>query len=203
MSELTPKQARFVEEYLLDANAREAARRAGYNEMIGYRLMRRPEVADAVRRQQAARAVRMQLSADMVIAELAAIAFSDIRRVVSWGGAEVVDVEDGEATSAPGGGRYGFRLRRSAELEPQTGAAISEFHRYSHGALKIRMHDKLPALMLLGRHLGLFGPGAKTAAQIRAEKREAEDEERQRRLAALPPEKRQALMRAIEGVLGK
>ena len=100
-------------------------------------------------------------------------------------------------------GRYGFRLRRSGELEPQTGAAICEFHRYSHGALKIRMHDKLPALMLLGRHLGLFGPGAKTAAQIRAEKLVAEDEARQRQLTALPLEKRRALMQAIEGVLGK
>jgi phage terminase small subunit len=200
MQKITAKQARFVEEYLLDANVREAARRAGYNQMVGYRLMRRPEVAEAIARDQDARAARMQVSADRVIAELAAIAFSDISRVVSWGDPDLVPGADGEADEAATPGRApGYRLRRSETLAPETVAAISEFHRYSHGALRLRMHDKLPALLLLGRHMGLFGPGAVTKAQLRQQEREAEQETRRRRLAELPREKRLALRALLRG----
>jgi phage terminase small subunit len=171
MPQLTERQARFVEEYLQDANVRGAARRAGYNEMVGFRLVRRAEVADAICVGQAARAERMQVSADRVIAELAAIAFSDITRVMSWGGRE----GDGEAETAEGdaGERYDFRLRKSAMLDRRTAAAVKEFRRYSHGAVRVRMHDKLPALMLLARHLGLLGPGGGMQGR---EPEEVEDE---------------------------
>lgn len=201
MQQITAKQARFVEEYLLDANVREAARRAGYNEMVGYRLMRRPEVAEAIRRDQDARATRMQVSADRVVAELAAIAFSDISRVVSWGEAEFPPAaEDGEADGAAAGRpRRGasYRLRRSETLAPETTAAISEIHRYSQGALRVRMHDKLPALLLLGRHLGLFGPGAVTKAQVRQRELEAQQKAMNQLVFDLPSDKREAMRRLL------
>jgi hypothetical protein len=56
---LTPKQARFVEEYLVDLNAKQAAIRAGYSpktaEVQGCRLLRNVQVAAAIQRAQAER----------------------------------------------------------------------------------------------------------------------------------------------------
>jgi phage terminase small subunit len=206
MQQITARQARFVEEYLLDANVREAARRSGYNEMVGYRLMRRPEVAEAIRRDQDARAARMQVSADRVIAELAAIAFSDITQVMSWDGpapspaADGEEEDEAEAAESAVARRGGYRLRSSETLAPQTAAAISEFHRYSHGALRVRMHDKLPALLLLGRHVGLFGPGAVTKAQLRQQEMQSRQQTLQQRIGAMPREKRDALRGVLKQV---
>ena len=38
MARLTDKQKRFVEEYLVDLNATEAAKRAGYSEKTAYSI---------------------------------------------------------------------------------------------------------------------------------------------------------------------
>lgn len=52
MANLTPKQQRFVEEYLIDLNATQSAIRAGYSEKtadsIGLQLLRKTQVAEAI-----------------------------------------------------------------------------------------------------------------------------------------------------------
>jgi len=58
---LTPRQRRFVEEYLIDLNARHAARRAGFSPgSLSYpsRLMRNPEIARAIAQAMAEQAER-------------------------------------------------------------------------------------------------------------------------------------------------
>lgn len=71
---LTPKQARFVEEYLCDLNATQAAIRAGYSaraaKQRGAQLLARPTIADAVAQRQTARAERVQVDQDYVIGKL-------------------------------------------------------------------------------------------------------------------------------------
>ena len=56
MSDLTPKQARFVEEYLIDLNATQAAIRAGYSthtaDVQGSRLLSNVKVAAAIQAAQ-------------------------------------------------------------------------------------------------------------------------------------------------------
>ncbi len=48
MAKLTPKQKRFVAEYLVDLNATAAAKRAGYSEktaeQVGYQLLQKTTV---------------------------------------------------------------------------------------------------------------------------------------------------------------
>ena len=82
MSKLTPKQARFVEEYLIDLNATQAARRAGYSARTaneqGCRLLANVSVADAIAAAQNRRAQRTEVSADRVVAELAKIGFANM-----------------------------------------------------------------------------------------------------------------------------
>ena len=78
---MTPKQARFAREYLLDLCGAAAARRAGYSHRgarnAAYRLLRIPEVRIAIDEQEKQRAMRTQLRSDQVIGELKAVAFSE------------------------------------------------------------------------------------------------------------------------------
>jgi hypothetical protein len=43
-----------------------------------------------------------------------------------------------------------------AKLDENTAAAIAVVSQSSTGALSVRMHDKLAALVALGKHLGMF-----------------------------------------------
>ncbi len=74
---LTPKQARFVEEYLVDLNATQAAIRAGYSAKTAYsqgeRLLRNVEVAAAVAEAKPARSERTKINQDWVIERLVGV----------------------------------------------------------------------------------------------------------------------------------
>lgn len=68
---LTAKQQRFVDEYLIDLNATQAAIRAGYSakraDAIGYENLRKPEVAAAVEAAMQDRAKRTEITQDYVL----------------------------------------------------------------------------------------------------------------------------------------
>jgi phage terminase small subunit len=139
---MTPKQRRFIEEYLVDLNATQAAIRAGYSEKTAYaagqRLLKKveAEIAAAL----AERSARTGVTADRVVMELARAAFADPRAVFSWG---------------PGG----VTLRDSSELtddEAAIVAEVSETRSETGGSIKAKLCDKIRALELLGRHLGMF-----------------------------------------------
>lgn len=153
--ELNAKQQAFVREYLVDLNATQAAIRAGYSqrtaEQQGSRLLRNVQIAAAIQEALDARARRTEVTADRVIAELAAIAFSDVTDFASWS-------EDGELS-----------MLASDELSPEAAAAIREVYSTTSTVTfgdsgdersttykKVKQHDKMKALELLGRHLGMF-----------------------------------------------
>lgn len=68
---LTPRRQRFVDEYLKDLNAKQAAIRAGYTknraEQAGYELLTFPDVQEAVQKAKAERAERMKIDQDYVL----------------------------------------------------------------------------------------------------------------------------------------
>jgi phage terminase small subunit len=72
--DLTPKQRRFVEEYLLDLNAGAAARRAGYSSTTVAGL---PAVKEAIQAEMDARSVRTHVRLDKVLIELQRLALFD------------------------------------------------------------------------------------------------------------------------------
>ena len=78
---LTPKQTRFVQEYLIDLNATQAAIRAGYSAKtafaIGHENLSKPNIAAAITEAQAKRAERAEITADRVLEELGEIGFAD------------------------------------------------------------------------------------------------------------------------------
>lgn len=141
MARLTERQARFVEEYLLDLNATQAAIRAGYSqksaEKIGHQLLEKTRVREAIAEGKIRRSQRTEISADRVILELARIAFSDPREVMEWG-------------------PYGVRLKDSASLTEEQAASVAEVSEGKDGVMKLKKHDKVKALELLGKHIGIF-----------------------------------------------
>lgn len=157
---LNARQLRFVDEYLIDLNATQAAIRSGYSKktaaQIGEENLRKPEISAAVQKAQAERSQRTQITQDAVLQELAKIGFSDIRKVVQWGPTElrvVLDKDGGDSgKTAP---YHGVRLINVEDIDDDTAAAISEV---SHGkdGLKVKLHDKKGALVDIGRHLGMF-----------------------------------------------
>ena len=68
---LTPKQERFVQEYLVDLNAAQAALRAGYkNPEIGRQLITKNNVSSAIQEAKRARSERTEITQDYVLAKL-------------------------------------------------------------------------------------------------------------------------------------
>jgi phage terminase small subunit len=85
---LNPRQWRFVEEYLIDLDAKHAAIRAGYSPLTKAtpnNLLRNPEVARAIGEAMAARAKRTGITRERVLEEFARIAFADMRALAEWG----------------------------------------------------------------------------------------------------------------------
>jgi phage terminase small subunit len=82
---LTLKQEAFVNEYLIDLNATQAAIRAGYSpkraDAIGYENLRKPVIAEALAKAKAKREARVQITQDRVLKEEACLAFSDITEI--------------------------------------------------------------------------------------------------------------------------
>ena len=83
---MTKKQKRFVEEYLIDLNATQAAIRAGYSphtaKDIGCENLAKPNIAAAISQAMAERSRRTGINQDRVLQELARIGFAKITDVV-------------------------------------------------------------------------------------------------------------------------
>lgn len=140
VSLMTKKQERFIEEYLIDLNATQAAIRAGYSpdtaEQIGYQLLQKTSVSNAIAKAMAERSRRTGVSADRVILELARIGFAKITDVIDPKTATIKEdaLEDDLACI------------QSVKIKPNEWGTERE----------VRLCDKKAALELLGKHLGIF-----------------------------------------------
>lgn len=87
---LTEKQQRFVDEYLIDLNATQAAIRAGYSvktaDAIGCENLTKPNIQQAIAEHMAERSRRTGVNQDRVVLELAKIAFVRMTDVVDSNG---------------------------------------------------------------------------------------------------------------------
>lgn len=85
LDSLTPKQAAFVREYMVDYNGRQSAIRAGYSENSAQEqsseLLSLPKVRSAIGRRMAALADAAAVDATMVISELYQLAMADPREL--------------------------------------------------------------------------------------------------------------------------
>lgn len=143
---LTDLQRRFVEQYLVQPSASAAYVAAGYKargnaaEVNAARLLRNAQVKAAIAAAQDARAARAQVSADDVVRELMRIAFLDPRKVMAWGPA-------------------GVTFTPSDRLDEDTARCVAEASQTvteAGGTIRVKLADKVQALHLLAKHLGMF-----------------------------------------------
>lgn len=154
MAKLTEKQKRFAEEYLVDLNATQAAIRAGYspdtaNEQ-GSRLLANVNIKNTVDKMIAERSRRTGINADRVIREIAKIAFVNAGEVVDLDTALLMD-----------------------KISDDDMAAIQSVKVKTFGEdgveREVKLADKLKALELLGKHLGLFKDKLEVDGSVRSE----------------------------------
>lgn len=83
MSDLSDRQHRFIDEYLIDQNATQAAIRAGYSpqtcRVMGPHLAKQPQIRAAIDAKLAKQQRRTEVTADRVLLELSRLAFADAR----------------------------------------------------------------------------------------------------------------------------
>lgn len=141
---LTAKQKKFVEEYLIDLNATQAAIRAGYSPDTAYSVgsenLKKPEIKASIDKAMAERSRRTGISQDRVIQELARIAFVNPQKVIQTSNASVrQDISEDDAACI-----QAVKVKMS---ESENGSSCER---------EVRLNDKLKALELLGKHLGMF-----------------------------------------------
>lgn len=145
MAKLSAKQQRFVEEYLIDLNATQAAIRAGYKkseytDTNANKLLENTRIAEAVEQAMAERSKRTGISQDRVLLEIAKMAFVNID--------DVVDVKTGAVKN--GAAREDLACIQSIKYkrtDSMNGITVER---------EVKIADKKANLELLGRHLGMF-----------------------------------------------
>lgn len=159
MAGLTPKQERFVAEYLVDLNATQAAIRAGYSaktaKSIGQENLTKPDVAAAIAAAQKALAETHGVTVERIVTELCKLGFANM--------ADYMRV-DGEGTPRLD---FGSLTRdQAAALQEVT---VDEFMAKTDGfdaagkpeyaparKVKFKLADKRASLVDLGKHIGMF-----------------------------------------------
>jgi phage terminase small subunit len=161
--QLTDKQERFCQEYLMDLNASAAALRAGYRHPDnGRQLLTKTHVENRIAELKADRSRRTEITADRVLLEYARLAFSEMRQFASWG-------------------PTGVTWKDSEELDEAAAACVAEVSEtISEGGRtrRFKLHSKTSALSDLAKHLGLFGKdGGGVNVNVNIDNRKASGEE--------------------------
>lgn len=141
---MTDKQKRFCDEYMIDLNASAAARRAGYSPKFingnASKLMQITAIRARIDQLMADQSQRTGINADRVIRELARVAFINAPEVVNTETGQVLSTASRDDTAAIA----------SVRIKKSSGDAGESVER------EVRFADKLKALELLGKHLGMF-----------------------------------------------
>ena len=167
---MTDAQKRFCDEYLIDLNATRAYKVAYPNckkdetaKSAGSRLLTNVNLQNYISEKMKEREKRTEVTQDMVIKELAKIAFLDIRKLYTENG----------------------QLKNIADIDDNTAGAISsletleEYDGYGDDrekigdTQKVKLLDKTKALELLGRHLGIFNDKLDVNIKEKEEKKNA------------------------------
>lgn len=147
MAKLSAIKKRFCDEYLIDLNATQAVIRAGYKingdnsaASIGSKLLKDSAVAKEIAKQMAERSKRTGINQDRVVQELARIAF--VRAT------DVIETED--ASVKEYASEDDLACIQSIKVKTVNSDKATTVER------EVKLNDKMKALELLGKHLGMF-----------------------------------------------
>lgn len=139
MSELNDKQKKFAQEYIVDFNRTQAAIRAGYSKKTarfqGYRLYTNVYIQDEIKKLLADRRDRALVEEEEIIQELRKLAFYDL--------GDVVTIDEN-----------GVQIRNNVDT-----SCVAEAHEITTKKstnIKVKGYDKVKALELLSRYLGIL-----------------------------------------------
>jgi phage terminase small subunit len=163
---LSPFRQRFVREYLVDLNGAKAYRRAGGAEKAASaaasRLLKVVKVKKAIAKIQKEQAKRVEITAERVLKELAICAFSDLANHLA------INPDTGAIMARgfkdmPGESRRALKSIKEDRVikEDADGTKVTVYDK-----VRFELHDKLKALELLGRHLGMFNEEAKALGEV-------------------------------------
>jgi phage terminase small subunit len=146
VGKLTRKQQLFVHEYVVDFNATQAAIRAGYSAKraseIGYQLLQKTTVREAVEEAWRDKIRRADITADDVLRLIIRAAYADIRDFVTWD-------DDG----------HDIRVRPSAEIDgelvTEVSEEVTEIGEMVKRTRKVKLVNKEAMIRLLAQHFGL------------------------------------------------
>lgn len=164
MAKLTARQLMFCEEYLTDLNATQAAIRAGYSEKYAHtnaaKLLQNTTIQEYIEKRKKDRIKRTEITQDAVLQEIAIVAFAvatDYAKVVEREATVEVDGNIVPLLDAEG------NPVKYKTVEPVLTEELTEEQKRALAVIKkgrdgfeIKPHDKMKALEMLGRHLGLW-----------------------------------------------
>lgn len=141
--ELTLKQKKFCYEYIsTNGNGTQAAIRAGYSKdtakEMAYENLAKPHINNFIKELESKILNKLEVTAEMVIAEFAKIAFSDLGNFVGDNNS-IVDVKD-----------------EDLNIDTSVLSSLKTTYTKDGFSTEIKLHSKISALENLGKHLGLY-----------------------------------------------
>lgn len=146
---LTVKQRLFIKEYLIDFNGTQAAIRAGYSKKTAQQVasenLSKPLIMQEIKKDVDNKVKGLDDLSQKTIDELKKIAFSDIKDFMKFDkdGVEFKDSEEVDGTIL-------------SEVSSQTTESATKDSSTTRTNLKIKLHDKMKALEMLGKYKSLF-----------------------------------------------
>ncbi len=158
----TAKQQRFIQEYLIDYNGTQAAIRAGYSAKTAQeqasRLLSNVMVAAEIERLNQKTAAKLEITRESIMQELAAVGFaraSDFVRVETEPSTKLgIHPITGEIINVPSSYQF-VRIVGTDEVPEDKAAALAGVKQGANG-IEVKLHDKIRALELLGKAVGIF-----------------------------------------------
>lgn len=148
---------RFVDEFMVDGNARLAAIRAGYSSHAannaGQKLKNDPRLKIIIAEREVERYKSLGVTKERILEELASIAFHNLK--------DYIEIDE------TGNSYFNFD-----KMTPAQAAALTEFTtettkgRYPVQKMKVRSSDKLAALEKLGKYLGMFNEKVEVSGNL-------------------------------------
>jgi len=199
---LTPKQMRFIEEYLIDLNATKAAERAGYSVKTagatGAENLKKPQIFTEIQKRMKERSEKTGLTAEKIVEQLSKIAMYDVTRGFN------IDSETGRLTFADGEEVDGTLIDGLSQTVTEYQAGGEAVEKIS---TNLKSSDRLKAFELLMKHNNMFAKDRQADAMtsVQVKKIEAEIKLIEARAAAFKKTgdaKSTELMQALFGALG-
>ena len=156
-SSLTPKRLRFIDEYMVDLNATQAAIRAGYSKKTAQeqssRLLSNVMVQQEIERRRADLAEKSRITTEKVVAELGKIGFANM--------ADYLKCNEGGDPYFDYSSLTRDQAAALAEVTVESYVEGKGKDAQSVKKIKFKLANKISALDKLGRHLGMFKDGGK------------------------------------------